>query len=708
MPHRQEARKNFERYQYARDNGHTDFIRKADRCDAYYQGLQWDEGVRKKLEAQGKPVLTINKILSTITTVQGELINSRADVTFRPSQGGDDETARVISKVYRNIVQNNQLEWIEQDVADDGFITSRGFYDVRVVFDDNLFGRIQITSLNPRNVVIDPDASGYDPDEWNEVFVTKWMSPQDIGLLYGKDKAEKLKHRTFSDFMFGYDSIERVPESFGGSQSEPDNNPSNQDPELNRHIRVIERQHWQKRLVRQFLDPKTGDMSTVPENWDDDHVQETADRFQLQIIRRVYRQIRWTVTADDVILHDDWSPYKHFTVVPYFPFFRRGKTMGLVESLIGSQEQLNKTASQELHIINTTANSGWKVKQGSLTNMTAEELEERGSETGLVIEHNAEDPRAIEKIQPNQIPTGIDRVSDKSDSWIKEISGVSDSMRGFDRSDVAAKAIEAKQQQGGTNLQKPFNNLRRTRYLLARRVLALIQAYYTEPRVLRITGERPSDKAEDVPINQEGPTTGEIINDLTMGTYEVVITTRPPRETYDEDQFQEAKNMRLELGVRIPDTTLIELSHLENKEELLEQLGQDSNEREEQARQRQAQIELQKAQAEMQQKQADAQLAQARAQKVVAETRGEVPNDEQAANEVAKQKEMELKRLELQHKSEMERARLEFERWKFEQELEARIAYQEEQLEIQRMKAESGSDGGDTEDNPGAASQQFS
>ena len=45
--------------------------------------------------------------------------------------------------------------------------------------------------------------------------------------------------------------------------------------------------------------------------------------------------------------------------------------------MISPQEQLNKISSQELHIVNTTANSGWVVESGSLSNMTEEELEER-------------------------------------------------------------------------------------------------------------------------------------------------------------------------------------------------------------------------------------------------------------------------------------------------------------------------------------------
>ncbi len=682
------AQENYERYVYARDNGHMDFVRKADECERFYQGLQWDEAIRQKLLRQGKPALTINKILSTITAVQGELINNRAEITFKPAKGGTDETAHALSRTYLQVGQKNRLVWTEQDVADDGFILSRGFYDCRVAFDDNLLGHIDLRLLDPRNVVIDPDANSYDPDGWKELFITSWMAPQDIALHYSEADAEILKHRQMSDFMFGYDSIERVPQNFGNLATIRGQYPNNQDQEIRRKVRVIERQYWKQRRVFAFVDRETYDTRTVPENWSEERVREVAHLYNLAVIRRNHKQIRWTVTADTVKLHDDWSPLKHFTVVPYFPYFRRGKTLGLVEPLLGSQEQLNKTSSQELHIVNTTANSGWKVKAGSLVNMTSEQLEERGSETGLVIEYEGDNDKVVSKIEPNQVPTGIDRISTKADAWIKELSGVSDSMRGFDRSDVAARAIEAKQQRGQTNLVKPFENLRRTRHLLAERIRDLVQTYYTEPRVLRITGERPTDEAEDIPINTFDEEAGRIVNDLTVGEYDIVITTRPPRETYDEDQYQEAVRMRQDLGIPIPDKVVIELSHLENKHEIIRQMGFDSTEEEREARERQAQQESAAAETENRKRIADAELATARAQKVIAEMRGEIPNEEQRAAEATKAAEVELKRMELEHKAEMERERLEFERWKFEEEQDAEIAYKERELEIRERQVE--------------------
>ena len=129
-------------------------------------------------------------------------------------------------------------------------------------------------------------------------------------------------------------------------------------------------------------------MRMVPESWDEERTELFAREYGLGMLKKLIKKVRWTITADQVVLHDDWSPYKDFTIVPYFPYFRRGKPFGMVRNLLSPQEQLNKISSQELHIVNTTANSGWVVETGSLNGMTSDDLQERGAQTGLVLEYN--------------------------------------------------------------------------------------------------------------------------------------------------------------------------------------------------------------------------------------------------------------------------------------------------------------------------------
>lgn len=61
----------WDRYERARDNGHLEYIEMAKKCDAYYQGDQWEIEDVSILDAEGRPALTVNTILPTINTVLG-------------------------------------------------------------------------------------------------------------------------------------------------------------------------------------------------------------------------------------------------------------------------------------------------------------------------------------------------------------------------------------------------------------------------------------------------------------------------------------------------------------------------------------------------------------------------------------------------------------------------------------------------------------
>jgi len=560
------------RYRFCVERGHYDFIAKADKCDKFFCGDQWTVEDQAALQLARRPALTINKIISTVSTIMGQQIYNRNEVSFRPAgEGASAETADALQKVWSQIAANNQLNWLRSDIFADGIIRSRGFYDVRLDFTDSLKGEVRVTHLNSKNVVIDPDAEQYDPDEWNDMFITKWLTYQDVATLYDQADADYLKNREESLFPYAYDSIERVRDRFAGTALAGSYYGILDTAHVRRNIRVLERQYRKLTTQKHFVDVQTGDARPVPESWERDRIAAMLERTQgqLTVIKKKVKRIRWTVSADNVILHDDWSPYKHFTVVPYFPHFHHGRTVGLVENLLGSQELLNKTSSQELHVVNTSANSGWKVKSGNLVNMEIEDLAQTGAQTGLVLE--VKEIEGIEKITPNATPQGMDRISYKAEEHMKSISGVSDSMQGFDREDVAAKAISAKRQSGQANLVRVLDNLERSDWFLARSVLDLVQEYYTEERIIHITGNDLVNSPETTTVNQIDPATDAITNDLTLGEYGIIITAAPDRATLEDSQFEQAKSLK-ELGIAIPDDVLIENSRLQRRAEIAKQM----------------------------------------------------------------------------------------------------------------------------------------
>ncbi len=689
------------RFRWCVEHGHYPFLTKADKCEKFFAGLQWEESDLNALKLQKRPALTINKIISTLSTIMGEQIYNRNETTYRPAgNGANSQVADALTKVYLQIAQQNQLSWVRSDVFADGVIRSRGFYDLRMDFSENMQGDVAISQLNSKNVVIDPDAEEYDPDKWNDVFTTKWMIPADIELLYSKEDADYLRSKEMSLFPYAYDSIERVRDRFAGPQLQSSYYGLLDTAHVRRSVRVLERQHHLLSTQKHFVDHQTGEMRPVPDDWDRDRIARVLEKAQGQIdvIKRKVKRIRWTVTADNVVLHDDWSPYKHFTVIPYFPHFRYGTTVGIVENLLGSQELLNKTSSQELHIVNTSANSGWKVKSGNLLNMTIEELEQGGAKTGLVIEAN--DITQIEKIQPNNVPQGIDRISYKAEEHMKTISGVSDSMQGFDREDVAAKAIAFKKQSGATNLVKIMDNLERTDFILGRNILDLIQTFYTDERVVHITHSDATAESEEIVVNQYDPTTDEILNDLTLGEYGVIITSSPDRATMEDSQFEQAKALK-ELGIPIPDEVLIENSRLFRRSEIIKQMKDAANTPEAQQRKalemRAMEANVAKMEGEAGEKHAKTGLETAKAQKEGIEAQNLAQGGDSIEQlKMRQEMEMELARMEmerekmqaeLQMKREEAAAKLQFEREKHQQDMEFRQQEAAQNAEIRRQDA---------------------
>lgn len=612
----EKAQANFDAFSRAHDGRHERFLKDAEKHDRFYLGDQWEEDLRRKLEGEGRPVLTINEVLSTTNAILGEHGNQRVDIRFKPRQHADEETAMVMTHVMDHILDMNRYGDVEAQVFADGLITDVGYFDVRIDFDRNVLGEVEIRSLDPHSVVIDRDAKEYDPDTWTEVFVTRWHTLDEIEATYGKKKANEIKGLLMAGTTLGQNSVRfnRDPR-FGDDTAHPVPTGTDALKQL-RGIRVIERQ-WKKLTRRQvFVDLESGDTRAVPTTWDDERVMEVAQRYGLGVHTMVVPRVRWTVSCDHVLLHDDWSLYEQFTVVPYFPFFRRGRFSGLVRQLISPQEQLNKIESQQLHVVNTTANSGWVVEEGALANMTPEELEERGAETGLVIV-NRRGREAPQKIQPNQVPTGLDRLGGKALDFIYSISGAEALLGQPPKSTVSGVAMERSESRALVRLQVIFDHLAKSRYMVAKRVLKLVQQFYNETRVLRVTDWRhPEEEDVEVAINQVTPS-GEILNNITIGKYDLIVGTAPARDGALETEFAEAIQL-MEVGVPIPPEVIIRASHLANKHEVAEEVKRmegrgDPSDEEAQMIQMQQEMEMQAMQLQLQELQAKTQKLAAEA-----------------------------------------------------------------------------------------------
>ena len=560
------VRENWDRYQEGKTRGHDSYIETAKLNNDFYLGggLQWTEEDRGYLESLGRPALEVNHIFPAVNTASGMQLKSRVDISFKPrGAGADEDKADVLSKVISQICDDIKYQWCESTVYDDGMIEQRGFLEFRIEFDENLQGDIVCYDLDPRDVIPDPAAKSYDTDRWQDVIVLRYMTVDDIAEAYGKDRADEVAAIETSETGDDYDLESRA--SFGDISSTI----YEASESSLKYFLVIERQVRRLNVEKAMIHPRTGKLYPV-EGMTKEQRRMLAGQ-GATTTKRMVRRIRWVVSTASVLLHDEWSPYKTFSIIPFFPYFRRGKTRGMVDNLRSPQEMYNKLASQYVHITSGIANSGWNVEQGSLTNMTTQDLANEGSKTGLVIEY-AKNSTKPERIQPTQPPAGIDKMIDRVEFAIKTTSGISDAMQGLNGPEVSGVAIESKQYQGQAQLGGPLDKLARTRFAVARKLLELVQGFYTEPRVMMITDSTAVGKPTHSPleINQETPE-GQVINDVTVGDYDVIVSDAPATDTYLDNQFQQAMAMRKE-GVMIPDAAIVTMSSISKKHEIVKMM----------------------------------------------------------------------------------------------------------------------------------------
>lgn len=535
-------------------------------------GEQWSAEDKALLDAEGRPYYEFNELMPSVNSAVGYQIQNRMDIAFRPRGGASDmEKATILSKVVMQIADQNKLHWKETQVFSDGLIEQRGYFDIRMNFDKNIKGDIDIQFLDPRDVIPDPDAKSYDPASWADVTVSRWLLLDEIEERYGRparDAAEKSGDDTTD---FGDTDEETERNRFGINPGTGRYDAYTNEKDGLKRYRVIDRQKTCMEMTKCMVFPDTGDIKAVAD-MTEAQIQE-ATAAGAKNAKRMRKRIKWVVSTFSTTLHEDWSPYEDISIVPYFPYFRRGKTRGMIDNGIGPQQALNKAVSQFIHIINTSANSGWVVEENSLTNMETDDLEQVGAKTGVVIEYKkGATPPA--KIQANQVPQGVDRLIDRATQALKDVT-VPDSMRGLQGNAVSGVAKQADQFASQQQLAVPLDNLAYTRQILASRIVKLVQKYYDSYRVFRITETDPITGKEvenTIEINKPDGM-GGYLNDITMGEYDVVITEQPMQVTFENSQFEQALAMRKE-GVKLPDATVIRYSNLADKHEIMATMEQ--------------------------------------------------------------------------------------------------------------------------------------
>jgi hypothetical protein len=159
-----------------------------------------------------------------------------------------------------------------------------------------------------------------------------------------------------------------------------------------------------------------------------------------------------------------------------------------------------------------------------------------------------------QRLGPQPVPTGAIQAAMAASEDLKAVAGMFDPALGAPGQETSGVMVQARQGQSDLSNYHFYDNLTRSIRHTGKIILDLIPHYYDTQRVVRCIGE--DGEPESVTINEkqtdEAGAIQKVLNDVTTGTYDVVMDTGPGFQTKRQEAAAGLLEMlKTELGKQI-------------------------------------------------------------------------------------------------------------------------------------------------------------
>lgn len=495
----------------------------------YYDGLQWDVSEQAELLARGQAPVVYNEVKPTIDWLIGTERRARIDFKVTPTtrDEGANEDAANKTKLLKYLGEVNRSPFNRSHAFSEAIKAGLGWLEVGVKADpedEPVFDRAE----SWRNVLYDSLGSDRDGSNWRYLFRMRWLD-LDIVQSYFPDKRDLLEQAAESN-----PDARGIDWWFGRQLSELD--PDDMAPQVNGRFQQFDASAW-------LHNPR--DRVQAFEAWHYEPTKETTG-LGSKVHDRIRMKMHCTIFTDVGILETMPTPYAHnrFPLIPVWCYRRArdGAPYGVIRNIRSPQDSLNKRMSKSLHILSTN-----RVHAESTAiddeKMTADEIRDEISAPDAFIQwaDGALQNKRVLIERDTAIAQGHLEMAERDKQAIREVGGVTSESLGRDTNLVSGVALQAKHAQGSVVTAEIFDNLRLARQLEGELKLSLIEQFYTEPKVFRITGER--NKHDFVSINEPDPVTGEILNDVTARKAAFVIDEQDFQQSLQTAMFESLMDM---------------------------------------------------------------------------------------------------------------------------------------------------------------------
>ena len=510
----------------------------------FYEGTQWTSAEIQELTDRGQPPTVENEIKPIIDKIDGQYTQQRTRISFvGRNMEQDEETGQVLSDLALYVQQQTDFEYEEKDSFVDGIKCGFGVIETGVKLDEQ-YPKVVLKYEDCLNVYPDPYSKRYDWSDANFVHRTKWVNLSDAKNLYPGKINELMSSKNADPVTSHITSFKK----------------DNYFDDKNQRIRLIET--WYKKREKKQSMVIGGEIVDITKSSKKKIGALKKENPDHQIIERDTVSIKMVVWCAGGILESSDSPYEH-GLFPFIPFFasrkKDGEPMGVIRALKSVQMEINKRRSKALHLLSTNRAI---TEEGGVKSIDM--LREQMARPDGVIEHR----KGYEFSTETNVELAQSQMQllEESKQAIKRIAGADQGVRQEIRSN---QQLQRKQAAEDIVIVSIFDNLRRTRKLLARQLYSLIKQYFKDEMVFNITDSLQATKRVAL-------TSGHIAQ-LKELTFDVNVADMPETTTIQNEQFTmiadflKSVNMPPNMSMAMM-PILVRLSQLRDKKEILETL----------------------------------------------------------------------------------------------------------------------------------------
>lgn len=537
----------------------------------YYDNQQWTDEEIAILRERGQEPVVFNMIATSVDWILGTEKRQRFDWHVLPRTKHDSAGAEAKTKLLKYISDVNNVPLQRSLAFEDAAKGGLGWLEVGVRSDPTE-EPIYVQTEDWRNIWYDPLAKRLDLQDARFLFRAKWVD-LDVAMSMWPERASALKAAAYSgqpyfdehytaDMAFaneGAIDLESAVTELGEGEQEYGRS----------RLRLTECWYKVPENIKIMRGEQLGTLDG--EEFDSDSIQHRflVDNDYASIIDAMRYKMRLMIYTGNVVLFDDYSPYRHnkFPFVPIWGKRRKkdGTPYGPIRNMRSPQNDLNKRRSKALFILSTNkivadddATDDWEDLQNEASRPDGVIRKRKGSELQIYNETALADAHT--------------QLMDQDAVYIQEASGVTNENLGRDTNAISGKAITAKQDQGKTVTLKLFDNHKHSFKTLGEMLLSLIEQFYTSAKQIRITKHRGTP--EWLEVNWPAPD-GTIINDITKSKADFVLSEMDYNDSLKQALFESLSEMITRIDPNVSMQLLdivVDLSDLPGKEEIIERI----------------------------------------------------------------------------------------------------------------------------------------